>query len=207
MGVMRKDGELISFEGLEKVGKTTQIRQLALWLRSHGKTVTVLREPGGTMLGETLRGILLHKVKIQSAAAELLLFAAARAELVETVIRPALTQGQVVILDRYVDSSVAYQGFGRGVEVKWINEVNQMATQGLQPALTFWLRGAAFAGGDDNIEREGQEFFERVQQGYQTLSQADPKRWRVVDSARSIDAVSHDIQQAVQDAGLVGVPQ
>jgi dTMP kinase len=198
MGDKRVQPGLISFEGMEKVGKTTQIRQLALWLRSHGKTVTVLREPGGTMLGETLRGLLLHKVRIQSAAAEFLLFAAARAELVKTVIRPALEQGHMVILDRYLDSSAAYQGFGRGLDVKWVKQVNDVVTQGLKPSLTFWLKGPAFMAGDDNIEREGPAFFARVQQGYQDLSQEEPQRWRIISSAGSVEAIAREIREAVQ---------
>lgn len=204
MGDDRIRGTLISFEGLEKVGKTTQIRRLALWLRSLGHTVTVLREPGGTMLGETLRGMLLHTVQIHSAAAEFLLFAAARAELVATVIQPALEEGQIVILDRYGDSSAAYQGFGRGLEVKWITLVNEKVTAGVEPDMTFWLRGPSFAVGDDNIESQDQGFFARVEEGYETLASQNPARWHIIPSARPADAVSRDIQAAVRETLNIG---
>lgn len=194
MGDQRSRGQLITFEGLEKVGKSTQIRHLSVWLRSQGYSVTVVREPGGTMLGETLRGMLLHTVQIHSPHAEFLLFAAARAELVATVIAPAMAEGHIVIVDRFADSSVAYQGFGRGLDVKWITMVNQQVMQGIEPDVTFWLRGPSFARGEDNMERQNEQFFARVEQGYLALAQANPTRWQIIDSQRPVEVVGQDIQ-------------
>ncbi|WP_053959604.1 dTMP kinase [Sulfobacillus thermosulfidooxidans] len=194
----QKRSALISFEGIEKVGKTTQILRLAAWLRTIGYPVTVLREPGGTMLGESLRSLLLHTVQIHSAEAELLLFAAARAELVKTVIRPLLAQGHIVIMDRFSDSSVAYQGYGRGIDVQWVETVNQHVTEGLKPDLTFWLKGPSFFEGEDHIEKSGREFFQRVESGYNKLVEQDPARWHIVASMRPVEDVAKDIQHVVK---------
>ena len=193
-----RGGILISFEGIEKVGKTTQIGRLSAWLGAQGFTPRVLREPGGTMLGESLRSLLLHSGEIKNPEAELLLFAAARAELVTEVIRPSLSRGEIVILDRFADSSVAYQGFGRGIDVKWIRILNQHVTEGLRPDITFLLQGPSFYHGDDNIEKSGQEFFQRVEAGYNTMVAEDPSRWHVIPSARPIDEVAKVIQSVVK---------
>ena len=193
----KRAGVLISFEGVEKVGKTTQIGRLAAWLRSRKLTVRVVREPGGTMLGESLRSLLLHSGEIKSAKAELLLFAAARAELVTQIIIPSLNQGEVVILDRFSDSSVAYQGFGRGLDVQWIQMLNEEVTEGIRPDITFLLQGSSFGQGDDKIETSGQEFFERVRTGYSKMVAEDPSRWHMISSARPVDDVAKDIQKVV----------
>ena len=203
MGRERK-GVLISFEGIEKVGKTTQIGRLAAWLRAKKFTVRVMREPGGTMLGESLRSILLHQGEIKSPQAELLLFAAARAELVREVLMPSLSRGEIVILDRFSDSSVAYQGFGRGIDVKWIQSVNLHVTEGLSPNMTFLLQGPSFDQGDDNIEKAGREFFDRVKTGYNKIAAEDPSRWHIIPSARPIDEVAKDIQKLVSSYLMLG---
>lgn len=197
MGNQRRSA-LISFEGIEKVGKTTQIGRLSSWLRGLGHKVTVLREPGGTMLGESLRNLLLHTLEIHSAEAELLLFAAARAELVEHVIRPLLAEDHIVIVDRFSDSSVAYQGFGRGIDIEWVETLNRRVVQGLTPDITFWLKGPSFYEGEDNIERKGRKFFHRVECGYNRLVEQDPSRWHVVASSRPVDVIAKEIQTIVE---------
>ncbi len=193
-------GVLVSFEGLERVGKSTQINLLAEWLRELLVPTMVLREPGDTDLGEALRRTLLHDVGIKSPRAELLLFAAARAELVLTHVRPALDAGVVVILDRFIDSSVAYQGYGRGVALEVVESINRIATEGLRPDLTFWLDGQSFSRASipDQIELRDAAYFSKVRAGYRDLSAQDPSRWRVIDAHQSPDVIHHVIQDIMQ---------
>lgn len=196
----RYPGVLVSFEGLERVGKSTQIGRLAECLARLEVPSVVLREPGHTMLGETLRRTLLHDVKIESARAELLLFAAARAELVASQVRPHLERGVVVILDRFTDSSVAYQGYGRGIALDVVDAINQIATENLRPDITFWLDGTSFPrdSAPDQIELRDDQYFERVRAGYQDIAAADPLRVQVIDANLTPDVVHHLICERMQ---------
>ncbi|MGY4611568.1 dTMP kinase [Thermostichus sp. MS-CIW-38] len=178
----------ITLEGGEGVGKTTQQALLVERLRQEGYACLCTREPGGTALGKTLRELLLHGDPF-SPLAELLLYAADRAEHVSKVIAPALAAGQVVVCDRFTDSTLAYQGYGRGLDLEKIRQLNHLATGGLQPHLTLWLdlppevglaRKASGpltrTGSCDKLEQEHLEFHRRVYQGFQALAAAEPQR-------------------------------
>ena len=174
------DGVFITLEGGEGVGKTTQQALLVERLRQEGYACLCTREPGGTALGKTLRELLLHGDPF-SPLAELLLYAADRAEHVSKVIAPALAAGQVVVCDRFTDSTLAYQGYGRGLDLEKIRQLNHLATGGLQPHLTLWLDlppevGLARAKARDRLEQERLEFHRRVYQGFQALAAAEPQR-------------------------------
>lgn len=172
---------LVSFEGVDGSGKSTQAALLADALRADGLEVVATREPGGTELGERVRGILLEGGGM-APWSEAALFAAARAQLVEEVVRPALARGAAVVCDRYVDSSLAYQGIARGLGLEAVLELNRLATGGLLPDRTFLLRlpaGAALGrsrGAPDRIEREGVAFLERVDAAYGKLAERFPER-------------------------------
>jgi len=183
-------GLFITFEGGEGSGKSTQLQALAARVRGYGIEPVVCREPGGTAFGERLRPALLDSESPVSPYAELLVFAAARAQLVGEVIRPALEMGALVLCDRFADSTVAYQRYGRGLDAGLVASINAAATQGLAPDLTILLdippiEGLARAGAEhDYIEREALEFHERVRAGYRALAAADPARWLVLDATR-----------------------
>ena len=192
----------VSFEGVDGSGKTTQARLLQARWEAEGREVVATREPGGTPVGERIRELLLGGAAI-SAWAEAALFAAARAELVERVLRPALERGADVVCDRYVDSSLAYQGIARGLGVDAVLARNLTAVQGLLPDRTFVLllasdealrrRGAA----SDRLEREGSRFSERVDAAYRELVHRYPERLVAVDAS----APAHELARAV-DEGL-----
>lgn len=196
---------LITFEGGEGSGKSTQVELLAQRLRAAGREAIVLREPGGTPLGEALRQILLHDSAAASVEAEMLLFLAARAELVNTVIRPALDQGTIVVCDRFSDSTLAYQGYGRGLDVGAIRTLNRWATGGLEPDLTLFLDVAVEVGrqrkhGDDDVfYREGEAFHTRVREGYHFLAASEPRRWVVLDGGASPEEVAAQVWERVQE--------
>ena len=193
---MPPDGRLVTIEGGEGAGKSTLHAALAERARVAGATVVACREPGGTALGERVREALLGAADAPEARAELLLFAAARSQLVGEVIRPALDAGALVICDRYSDSSVAYQCHGRGLDRAVVDAANDVATGGLSPALTLLLDLPAAAGlrragtGGDYIERESLEFHERVRAGYLELAQREPERWLVLDATLPADALA-----------------
>lgn len=210
----------ITFEGGEGSGKTTQAALLAGWLAEQRYPVVLVKEPGSTPLGQRLRPLL--KGVSMTPTAELLLFAAARAELVETVIRPYLEKGRVVIADRFSDSTMAYQGYGRGLPLVMIESTNQVATHGLQPAVTFLLdmspevrksraRIAQIAmplgmagpqeaarvdeAGQARFERETLQFHRKVRAGYRALAEQDPGRWVVLDATGSIPEIQGRIRE------------
>jgi dTMP kinase len=193
----------ITFEGGEGSGKSTQSSLLAARLRDAGRDVVSLREPGGTDLGEELRKLLLHKEKPVSVEAELLMFLAARAELVNEVIRPALEAGSVVICDRFSDSTIAYQGYGRGIDAASIKTLNRWATGGLQPDVTVLLDVPVDVGrrrkhGDDDVFiREGDGFHTRVREAYHYLAASEPSRWFVVDGTKSPGEIATSIWERV----------
>lgn len=192
-------GWFISFEGIDGSGKTTQIKAAADFFRTRGYTVVITREPGGTFLGRRLRKILLEEEGALSEEAELLLYGADRSQHLAEVIRPALNKGAVVLTDRYADSTIAYQGYGRGLDLALIAKINEIASGGLWPDLTFLLDldvKAAFAriaesrsGGYDRMEEENAAFFRRVREGFLALAEKEPVRFRTVDASRDSRAV------------------
>ena len=198
----------ITLEGPEGSGKTSQIAPLAEFLRRQGFSVVITREPGGTPIGDQIRAVL-HNVenKSMTAVTELLLYSAARAQHVRELIAPALAAGQVVLCDRYADSTLAYQGYGRDVDMQDLAAMTRVATGGLQPDLTLLLdidvaRGLArrLAGGEEmnRLDLETVAFHERVRAGYLQMAQAEPQRWRCVDADRPVEAVQADLRAIVQ---------
>jgi len=195
-------GLFVSFEGIDRSGKTTQARMLAEAL---GDEAVAVREPGGTAVGERVRELLKDPRAELGPHAEALLFAAARAELVAQVIRPALDEGRVVISDRFLDSSLAYQGGARGLGVEEVERVNRFATGGLAPDLTFLLdldpaAAAERAGESDRFEDEGAALQEAVLSAYERLVEADPGRWRRIDASRSPEQVHAEVLAEVEAA-------
>ncbi len=200
-------GLFVTFEGIDRSGKTTQA---ALLRDALGDEAVAVREPGGTAVGERVRELLKDPEVEIGPEAEALLFAAARAELVERVIRPALADGRVVVSDRFLDSSLAYQGEARGLGVDEVARINRWATGGLTPDLTILLElptGAAAARGaeEDRFESEGAGLQERVRAAYERLADAEPERWRRIDAARSPEDVHADVLRAVE-AARAGAP-
>jgi dTMP kinase len=203
---LSRGGMLIAFEGGEGSGKSSQSRMLADWLAERGVAVTVTHEPGATEFGARVRSLLLDSADgALTARAEALLFAADRAHHVDTVIRPALDRGDVVITDRYVDSSLAYQGAGRSLAVDEIRRLSRWATNGLRPDLTVLLdvdpevgleRARAAGRGHDRVERESLEFHRRVRQGFRALAGATPDRYLVVDAGLHPEAIATQIRLA-----------
>ncbi|WP_030905912.1 dTMP kinase [Streptosporangium amethystogenes] len=207
-------GMFIAFEGGEGSGKTTQSRLLAIWLRDQGFDVVQTREPGSTKVGMRLRAILLDAVhQGLSARSEALLYAADRAEHVEKVIRPALQRGSMVISDRYVDSSLAYQGAGRALDIEEVKRINGWATGGLVPDLTVLIDTppsvglARLGGAADRIESEPLEFHERVRREFRALAAAEPDRYLVVDGTLPQEQISSLIYDRVREIMPDPVPQ
>jgi dTMP kinase len=200
-------GLFVTFEGIDRSGKTTQARLLCQAL---GDRAVAVREPGGTVLGERIRELLKDPAAEIGPHAEALLFAAARAELCRQVIRPALAEGRVVVSDRFLDSSLAYQGEARGLGVDEVLEVNRWATEGLLPDLTIYLAidpatAAARAGEADRFEDEGAGLQERVRGAYERLAEAEPRRWVRVAADRPAEQVHADVLAAVE-AARAGAP-
>lgn len=200
----------ITFEGPEGSGKSTQARLLAEHLRGQfgDEKIVLTREPGGTEIGEQIREII-HSLRNHDMASttEFLLYNAARAQIVAQVIRPALAQGKIVLCDRYADSTIAYQGFGRQLDMQMVREVVRYATGGLKPDLTFYIdvsveeglarraQGHVARGEELNrMDVQTREFYERVRAGYETLRMEDPARWIVIDGARAIESVQADLR-------------
>lgn len=199
---MAQIGRLIVFEGVEGAGKTTQLQLTAAYLRAHcPQPVLVTREPGGTALGQRLRQLLLQG-EAMSDRTELLLFAADRAEHVATCLRPSLEQNTLVLCDRYTDSTLAYQHYGRGLERSLIEQLNAIATEGLTSDLTFWfdldvttgLARSQKRSGGDRIEQTELAFHQRVQAGFVALAAQDPQRIIRLDAGRSIEQIQAEIQ-------------
>lgn len=199
-------GVLISFEGLDGSGKSTQLELLAGELRRIGLEVVTTREPGGTRVGEAVRSILLSPAHTEMVPrAEALLYAAARAQLVEEVVKPALARGAVVLTDRYLDSSIAYQGFGRELGLDDIITLSVWATECLFPDLTLYYqvtegeRVERSRGLADRLEAEDGEFFRRVQQGYAHMAELHSHRIRVIEAGGTIDEVYRQTRAAVDE--------
>lgn len=189
-------GLFITFEGTDGTGKSTQIEFAREYFESRGFNVLMSREPGGTSISEKLRDILLDKANGEmSPVTEMMIYAASRAQLVSEVIIPAVNDGTVVICDRFVDSSVAYQAFGRGLG-DMVAEVNSYATTGLAPDITFFMDidpevgRSRIAGGElDRLEQEKSDFFRRVYDGYKSIAASDPGRVKTIDASGTIEEV------------------
>lgn len=209
---------LISFEGGDGSGKTTQLRLLEKYLVRRGEACLCTREPGGTTLGEMIRQVLLEGGREEIASpTELFLYLADRAQHVHEVIRPALASGRLVLCDRFTDSTLAYQGYGRGVDLDMLRRLNQVASHGIMPDLTFLLDcpvevglsrttqrlvgQKSGKGREDRFEREKAEFHERVRTGFLELARVEPKRTYILDATRSISEVHEEIRRIV-DAKL-----
>jgi len=199
-------GRLITVEGVDGAGKTTVAAALADALRGDGREVALLREPGGVELSERIRALVKDPALRVGARAEALLYAAARAQLCEEQLEPLLAAGRWVLLDRFVDSSLAYQGAGRGLGVEEVRRLNLFGTGGRMPDRTLLLRiepGAALARAAgrgeaaDRLEGEGLAFFRAIANAYDALAAAEPERWAVIDAAQPPDAVLRDCLAAV----------
>lgn len=203
-------GLFVTFEGPEGGGKTTQIHRLVDSLRSAGLVVLPLREPGGTTIGEKIRSLLLDMAgSPMQIETEALLFLAARRELVQERIQPALQAGQTVICDRFADATLAYQGYGRGMDLATLRALNAFATAGCRPDLTVLLDLPVEAGLQrrkldpaawNRFDAASLAFHEQVRRGYLELAGAEPGRWRVIDAARPADTVAVDVKRAVDQA-------
>jgi dTMP kinase len=201
-------GLFITFEGPEGSGKTTQIRLVSEWLADQGLDVLTTREPGGTRIGEAIREVLLSPAHTEMCAeAEILLFSAARAQIVRETLQPHLARGGVVLCDRFADSTLAYQGYGRRLDLDTLRQITLFATGGLVPALTVCLdlpvaEGLRRKQGGDQaewnrMERERLDFQERVRRGFLALAAAEPQRWLVLDALREVDVIQTEIRQRV----------
>ncbi|MGQ9604072.1 MAG: dTMP kinase [bacterium] len=196
----------ITFEGIEGSGKTTQAKLLKDFLKSQGHEVVLTREPGGPPISERIRGILLDNANPEmEAMTELLLYEASRYQHVKEVIRPALANGKMVICDRFADASTAYQGYGRGIDIKKVESLNFIATEGILPDLTFLLDVPCELGlrrlgrNPDRIESETIEFHERVRRGYLEIARSEPERIKVVDGLQSVDRIFESIKALVSE--------
>jgi len=199
-----KKGALITFEGIEGSGKSSHARDLAQFLEERGIPALLTFEPGATDLGKALRDILLSPNGVRDPWVELFLFLADRREHVTKVILPALEMGTWVLCDRYIDSTLAYQGYGRGLPLSFLREANEKATGRVMPDLTLLLdcpirEGLRRAKGDDRLQRESLEFHERVRRGYIEIARREPSRVVVIDSSRAKEEVQREIREKVED--------
>ena len=198
-------GSLITFEGMDGSGKTTQIHLLENEFTKLGIEYKTYREPGGTELSEKIRAILLDKENIELISkAESLLFSAARAQLIAEQIKPAIEKGEFVICDRFTDSTIAYQGYGRGLDIKQLEEINFIATAGLTPDITFILdispEAAAVrmeAGASDRMEETGVDFFRRIREGYRQIKDQNTNRYRLINGEQSPENVFKEIKEII----------
>jgi dTMP kinase len=198
-------GVLITFEGVEGSGKTTQLARLARWLRAHGHRVEQTEEPDGTALGRGIRGLFERPGRTRPLT-EMFLFMAARHQHVAEKIRPWLAAGRIVLCDRYTDATVAYQGYGRGLDPHIIRDTNLCATGGIVPGLTLLFDLPAEEGLRrikgrrlDSFEREALSFHRRIRRGYREIQRAEPKRVRLIQAARPPDVVAGQVQAAVTE--------
>ena len=196
----------ITLEGIDGCGKTTQLKLVNDYFKSKNINTLIIREPGGTVFSEKIREILLSKSSDITDISELLLFAAARNSLVQNVIRPALKIGTVVICDRFYDSTTAYQGYGRGIDLQQVELINQIATGGLKPDLTFYLNLSideankrSSRRNKDRIEDAGRTFFENVLIGYDKIAQKEPNRVKIVPADGSISYTNNIILNFIKN--------
>lgn len=196
-------GLFITIEGTDGSGKSTQIGKMKDYFQQKGYDPIITREPGGTQISEKIRNIILDNTNTEmSPVTEMMLYASARAQLVFEVIKPALSQGKVVICDRFIDSSYAYQGYGRGIDIKYIESVNAPALDSVMPDITFFfdidpklaLARRISATGADRIEKEKLEFHERVYRGYKDRAELFPHRIKVINANRTIDEIAEEVR-------------
>lgn len=192
-------GLFITFEGVDGCGKTTQINLLKEYFEKQGRTVILTREPGAKGLGIKLREILLNYDGEVSPNCESFLFLADRAQHIDTIIKPAVERGEIVLCDRHTDSTVAYQGYGRGLDLDRINMLNDIATSGMKPDLTFIFdidtdTSMLRVGKEkDRMESAGIEFFKRVREGYLAIAKNEPKRVKLIDGSKTIDDIHNQV--------------
>lgn len=197
-------GLFITFEGADGCGKTTQLNLLKEYLENNGYEVVLTREPGGKGLGEKVREILLNYDGEVSNRCESFLFLADRAQNIDIIVTPAIEQGKIVLCDRHTDSSVAYQGYGRGLDINQINTLNNLATNNKKPDLTLVFdvdieTSMQRVGNEkDRMESAGKEFFNRVRNGYLELAKQEPERIKVIDSTKSIPEVQKDVLEIIK---------
>lgn len=203
------NGIFITFEGLDGSGKTTQLRLLEHELKKHGHSVVSTAEPGGTLLGKRVRELILDEDLQVVPLAEMLLFAADRAHHVQTLIRPALAKNQIVISDRYADATVAYQGAGRGFDMKIVKQLVKLATDNLKPHLTLFFdlpvkdsltrtgNRAALGQEKNRLDKEDAEFYTRVRDAYLKIANAEKKRVRVIDATLPVNEIHAQITEIV----------
>lgn len=196
-------GILIAFEGPEGSGKSTHSKLLCTYLNGQGYNAIYVREPGGTVIGEAIRKILLStKNKKINSICELLLYMANRAQIVDEVISPALKKGRIVISDRFRDATVAYQGYGAGIDLKLIETLNSIATKGISPDITILLDIATEAGlkrskRKDRVEKKSVDFHKRVRKGYRALADKYPKRFRIISVKADIKTTQEKIKKEI----------
>ncbi len=201
---MKYKGFLITFEGIDGCGKSVQARRTFRFLQNRGRNTILLREPGSTPVAERLRRILLDKKLNIPDVTELLLYEAARSELVDKVIRPALRQGKTVLLDRFYDSTTAYQGYGRGLDINMVRSLHKIATGGIAPNLTMIFNvdlKTAFARRSkdpDRLESQAAAFHERVRRGFLEIARKERKRVKVIDGTQSISQVFKEVRTLLE---------
>ena len=197
-------GLFITFEGTDGCGKTTQIEMLKDYFEKQGRTVLLTREPGAKGLGTKLREILLNYDGEVSPICESFLFLADRAQHVDTIIKPAVARGEIVLCDRHTDSTVAYQGYGRELDIEQIKMLNNIATSGLKPDLTFIFdididtAQKRVGKNKDRMESAGIEFFKRVRNGYLEIAKQEPERVKVLDGSKSIETIHNELLEILQ---------
>ncbi len=199
---MNQHGHFITFDGIDGAGKSTQIERLAEYLRAQGKTVHMTREPGGTAMAEKIRELLLHKSNDMSTLTELLLMFASRAEHIHRVLRPKLLAGEWIICSRFTDATIAYQGYGRGMDLAPIHTLAGLVHRDFNPDMSFFLdlpaelaaeRRATRGEGDDRFEAEALSFMQAVRQGYLAIAQNEPQRCKIIDAREDIEAMTSAI--------------
>ena len=200
---MQREGLFITFEGADGCGKTTQIKLLKEYLEKSGYDVVLTREPGAKGLGEKIREILLNYDGIVSDRCESFLFLADRAQNIDIIVKPAVREGKIVLCDRHIDSTVAYQGYGRGLDLERINKLNKLATDGKMPDLTIVFdidvetSMKRVGKKKDRMERAGVEFHNRVRNGYLEIAKNEPERVKVVDGTMSVEEVFEKIKNTI----------
>ena len=202
-----KKGIFITVEGTDGSGKTTQINLMKSYLEGKGYNVILTREPGGTSIGEKIRSIILDpQNKEMTEITEMLLCASARAQIITELIKPAIDQGKIVICDRFIDSSYAYQGYGRGIELDLITKINDVAICKIMPDITLWfnippdaaLKRRLSSSLPDRMEREQLKFHKKVYNGYKALAAMYPERIKAIDAGRSIDEIFEMVKDCLQ---------
>ena len=200
-----KKGYFITFEGVDGCGKTTQMKLLAEYLQNKGYEVVITREPGSKGLGEKIREILLHYDGDVSSDAESFLFLADRAQNIDEIVNPAVDKGKIVLCDRHTDSTIAYQGYGRGVDIKKLTLLNDIAVSGRKPDMTFVFdididTSMNRVGQEkDRMESSGADFFNKVRRGYLEIGKQEPERVKILDATKSIEEIFKDVSKFAEE--------